>query len=90
MALTKKSLQEAGGGAPAPPPREEEQQVANVKVRILYPSAFEARGIETWKYEDVKRADGRVFRREVEQLEEVSVDLKVAEELVAAGYAEKV
>jgi hypothetical protein len=92
MALTKKSLDaevEVGGEAPVSPPRKE-ATVANVKVRILYPSAFEARGIETWKKEEVKRADGRVFVRDVEQLDEVSIDPKVADELVAGGFAEKV
>lgn len=92
MALTKKSLDaevEVGGEALVSPPRRE-GAVANVKVRILYPSAFEARGIETWKKEEVKRADGRVTTRNVEQLDEVSIDPKVADDLVAAGYAEKV
>lgn len=64
--------------------------MAGTKVRILYPSAFEARGIETWKREELKRPDGRVYVRDLEQLEEVTIDPKVAEELIAAGHAEKV
>lgn len=94
MALTKKSLDaelEVGGEAPVSPPRKpKEAKVANVKVRILYPIAFEARGIKTWKQEEVKRPDGRVYVRDLAQLDEVSIDPKVADELVAAGYAEKV
>lgn len=92
MALTNKSLDaevEVGGEASVSPPRKE-AALANVKVRILYPTAFEARGIETWKKEEVKRADGRVIVRDVEQLEEVSVDAKLGDELIASGYAEKV
>lgn len=90
MPLTKATVAPVeSGGAPVPPPRKE-AAVANVKVRILYPPAFEALGIETWKKEEVKRPDGRVYVRDVEQLEETSVDDKVAASLIASGYAEAV
>lgn len=56
--------------------------MANVKVRILYPLAFESMGIATWR----KDKDGN----DLEQLEETTVEQAQADTLVASGYAELV
>lgn len=86
MPLTKKSM---GGEEPASPPPEEPKEakpMANVKVRVLYPTAFAGVGVDVYK--QTKDKQGRVTSEEA--LEEVSVDSKVAAALIQAGHAEAV
>ncbi len=86
MPLTKQTVgMDKGGEASAsPPPAEEAREVATTKVRILYPAAFEAAGVSTW--EQTRNKDGRLLSET--QLEEATVDAKLAESLIAAGHAE--
>lgn len=87
MPLTKKSM---GGEEPASPPQKakpkEAKPVANVKVRVLYPTAFAGVGVDVYK--QTKDKQGRVISEEA--LEEVAVDSKVAAALIQAGHAEAV
>lgn len=54
----------------------------NVKVRILYPLAFEAAGVDTRK----RDKDGN----DVGQLDETTIDSALASQLISTGYAEQV
>lgn len=54
--------------------------MAKTKVRVLYPTAFTAAGVEVYT-----QKDGRDL-----QLEEVEIEAALADQLVKTGYAEEV
>lgn len=64
--------------------------MAKVKVRILYPTAFQALGYETRTLKEVKQGDKKVMAEVAgEQLTEIEVESADAETLIGAGHAEK-
>jgi hypothetical protein len=60
--------------------------MANTKVRVLYPTAFMASGVEVYK--QTKDKQGRVTAET--PIEEVDIDSGLADALISQGYAEVV